>query len=277
MADLPGMPGAVRHRRGLPLENTVPDDLPRWVGELYLLSPGHVHQPVADQRYNRKTETLPTRGALCALAHCGANYPQDASTPRGRSCCSTSSTTSCQEAASAKCTRKSNRYERAQDLPAAPLTTLDTVAGQIGGEGTGYLVFNTLGATSAARWSWSFLATARLSRRAGRNAPAHSVGGRRRPSRADRARQRARYGYRCYTVAPARASPPVAQPVEASAGALDNGLIRAGFDAQGRLVACSTASRPRRAGQCGRNQLWRMWTVRISGTHGTSRRTSDQG
>lgn len=268
MADLPGMPQVqfgTAEDFFHALENTVPDDLPRWVGELYFqLHRGTFTSQSRTKRYNRKTETLlHSAEALCALAHLlGAEYPQDALNAaweivllhQFHDILPGSSIREVYEEVEA-------RYERAQDLANGALDdALDTVAGQIGGEGTGFAVFNTLGATLGGPVELELPGDGPVEVVApdGTRLPIQWVDEEARHALILPDRMPA-YGYRCYTVAPAQGEPaPVAQPVEASAGALDNGLIRAEFDAQGRLVRVFDREHGRDVlaeGAVG-NQLW---------------------
>lgn len=268
MADLPGLP-QVRFSTAEDffhaLERTVPDDLPRWVGELYFqMHRGTFTSQARTKRFNRKTETLlHSAEAVSALAHLlGADYPQDALNAaweivllhQFHDILPGSSIREVYEEVEA-------RYERAQDLAYAALdNALEIVAEQIGGEGTGFAVFNTLGTAlggpvelelpgqgavailgpDGARLPVQWVdADARHALILPEDVPA--------------------YGYRRYTIAPAQdEAPPVAHAVQAAPHALDNGLIRAEFDAQGRLVRIYDHEHGREVlaeGQIG-NQLW---------------------
>lgn len=268
MADLPGLPQvqfSTAEDFFHALEQTIPDDLPRWVGELYFqMHRGTFTSQARTKRFNRKTEALlHSAEAIGALAHLlGADYPQDALNAaweivllhQFHDILPGSSIREVYEEVEA-------RYERAQDLAYGALDdALEIVAGQIGGEGAGFAVFNTLGTTLGGPVELELPG----------EGPVAIVGpdGARLPYQwVDEDARHAlilphdvpAYGYRRYTVAPAPdGAPAIPHAVQATPDTLDNGLIRAEFDAQGRLVRVYDHEHGRDVlaeGQAG-NQLW---------------------
>ncbi len=272
MADLPGLP-EVRFSTAEDffhaLEATVPADLPRWVGELYFqMHRGTFTSQARTKRYNRKTEAaLHSAEALCALAHLlGAPYPQDALNAaweivllhQFHDILPGSSIREVYAEVEA-------RYEQALALAYDALDdALAAIAARIRRDdpanAPGFAVFNTLGTTLGGPVELELPGTG----------PVAVVGpdGERLPLQwIDEDARHAlilpanvpAYGYTRYTVAPAHGDPaPVEHPVEGTPGALDNGLIRAEFDAQGRLVRLFDHEHGRdvlAAGEIG-NQLW---------------------
>lgn len=267
MADVPGLPQvqfSTAEDFFHALENTVPDDLPRWVGELYFqLHRGTFTSQARTKRYNRKTEALlHSAEAVSALAHLlGAGYPQDALNAaweivllhQFHDILPGSSIREVYEEVEA-------RYEHAQDLADGALDdALAFVAAQIASETPGFAVFNTLGTALGGPVELELPGEGAVDVVApdGSRLPVQWV--------EEDARHALilpedvpAYGYRTYTVAPSKNTAPLPHAVQAAPDALDNGLIRAEFDAQGRLVRVYDREHDRDAlaeGQIG-NQLW---------------------
>jgi alpha-mannosidase len=228
------------------LEERVPDDLPRWVGELYFqLHRGTYTSQARTKRYNRKSEVLlHDAEALASIRHLlKSAYPHDVL----RAAWETVLLHQFHDILPGSSIRAvyedaERDYARAQEQVTKVVDdTLAALAQHIryDEDMEGFAVFNTIGATLGGPVEITL---------PGRG-PVEIVGpsGRIRPFQwLDRETRRAllipttvpSYGHKAYIVRPAAqdGTGPVTHAVTASATRLENNLLRAEFDTKGNLI-----------------------------------------
>ncbi len=249
MADLPGLP-QVKHSTAEnffhDLEATIPDDLPHWVGELYFqMHRGTYTTQARTKRHNRKLEiALHNAEALASIAHLlGAAYPQESLSAAWETVLlnqfhdilpGSSINAVYQDTA--------RDYAQAQLRAAGALDeALGTIARHIryDADMEGFAVFNTLSTTQGGPLEVTLPGEGAV----------EIVGpsGRRKPFQwIDPATRRALfipsnvpgYGHKAYLVRPTeqKNSPHVDKAATGTLTRLENGLLRAEFDAKGNLV-----------------------------------------
>lgn len=271
MAHLPGMPRVIHSTAECffhALEQTIPEDLPRWVGELYLqVHRGTLTSQARTKRHNRKTEVLlHDAEALCSTAYLlEGDYPQNTLNAAWETVLlhqfhdilpGSSITPVYQDTEREYATAQA----RASDALAQ---AMQTIAGHLRWDPDmqGFVIFNTLSTTQGGPVEVTLPG----------EGPVEIVGpsGRHKPYQwIDRQARRAlvipnsvpAYGHKAYSVRQVDqpAPVPVYGPVEGTLQRLENEFLRADFDSSGTLLRLYDREHAREVlapGSTG-NQLW---------------------
>ncbi|NDJ78066.1 MAG: alpha-mannosidase [Chloroflexi bacterium] len=273
--DLPGLP-QIKHSTAEAffhaMENTIPDDLPRWVGELYFeMHRGTYTSQARTKRHNRKSEALlHSAEALASIALLlGRDYPQTELNTAWQIVLLNQFHDILPGSSIGQVYEDAERdYAQALRLASAALDdALVAIAEHIRWDADmqGFAVFNTLGTAlgGPVEVSLDGDGAVEIIGPAGNPQPFQWV---------DEYARRAlllpdhvpAYGYVAYAVRPAEQPvapphlPPIAFPITATPTRLENGLLRAEFDERGQLVRLYDLEHFRDVfapGEIG-NQLW---------------------
>jgi alpha-mannosidase len=270
MDDLPGLPRvqySTAEKFFHALADMVPDDLPHWVGELYLqIHRGTFTTQARTKRHNRKTEVLLHNAeALASTAYLlHASYPHEALHAAWETALLNQFHDILPGSSISLVYEETGReYVQAQAHAGEVLSrALEQIARHIRYDDKmqGFAVFNTLGVTEGGPVEVTLPGSG----------PVEIVGpsGRSKPFQwLDRDARRAlvvpntvpAYGHKAYAVRPARdLPPPVENPASGAPAYLENHLLRAEFDATGHLTRVYDRQNSRDVlapGELG-NQLW---------------------